>query len=212
MFCQNCGTQISDNERFCGKCGTPVEQVATQVNKSTPNLNATSNTPIDGSLAMMFITSAVLFFVQIILWFVDFGKYSMTVDDLGIERSGAYSIHYLMGSTAFSVIMVIIMIVCIGLCLLPIIKNTLGQRRRMIFQKIVVFVNAFWFVMSIFSLSDYISSNEANFESQLGSGYFSGSWGLTFGGWLNVIVLVGTLILLFKISSKTKKVAAFQTK
>lgn len=27
MFCKNCGTEINTNERFCGKCGTPIENI-----------------------------------------------------------------------------------------------------------------------------------------------------------------------------------------
>ncbi len=24
MFCRNCGNQLTDNDKFCGKCGTPA--------------------------------------------------------------------------------------------------------------------------------------------------------------------------------------------
>ena len=26
MFCKNCGTQLDDNQKFCPKCGAPVQQ------------------------------------------------------------------------------------------------------------------------------------------------------------------------------------------
>lgn len=30
MFCSNCGLELKDNDRFCGRCGTPVAKVETE--------------------------------------------------------------------------------------------------------------------------------------------------------------------------------------
>ena len=205
MFCQNCGTQINDNERFCGKCGTPVEQVGTQVNKSTPNLNATSNTPIDGSLAMMFIAATVLQLIMLILRFVSFGKYRVAVEDLGISDGGTYSINELMGSSGETAIFVILILISIVLCILPIVKNSLGKRRRMVLSKITVFWNAFTLGMGIWALADVVARNKESIAHNYGEEFFTGSWSLTFGGWLDVIITLVTIVLLFVISKKTKK-------
>ncbi len=209
MFCKNCGTEISDTEKFCGKCGTPVETQKTQtVTPHTSNLSISTNTPVDGSLAMMFIASAACFLLQIILWFVNFGKYSMNVEQISQSRSGAYSLNDMMEGTPLSTIVVIMMIIAIGMCILPIIKNNLNKRRRMIFAKIVAILNSLGMIMCISSLSDYISRNKSSFDSQLGEGFFEGSWSLTFGGILNIIVTIALIVLLFVISSKTKKINA----
>lgn len=209
MFCKNCGTEISDTEKFCGKCGTPVETQKTSVaTPTTPDLGISSNTSVDGLLAMMFIASAACFLLQIILWFVNFGKYSMSVEQISQSRSGAYSLNNFMEGTPLTSIVIIMMIIAIGMCILPIIKNNLNKRRRMIFTKIVAIVNSLGILFGINCLSDNIERNKNSFDSQLGEGFFEGSWSLTFGGILNIIVTVALIVLLFVISSKTKKANA----
>lgn len=42
MFCSNCGNQIKDNERFCGKCGTSAE-----VSRAVIQGNAAQQTPTE---------------------------------------------------------------------------------------------------------------------------------------------------------------------
>lgn len=206
MFCKNCGTKITENEKFCGKCGTPVGEANSSVmmGKSFES-SITDSTPIDGSLAMTFIVTAILQLIMLVLRFVSFGKYRVAVEDLGISDGGTYSINELMGSSGETAIFVILILISIALCILPIIKNSLGKRRRMILSKIAVFWNAFTVGMGVWALADCVASNKESIAYNYGEGFFTGSWSLTFGGWLNVIVTLVTIVLLFVISKKTKK-------
>lgn len=206
MFCKNCGAEIKNNGKFCGQCGTPVGEV-NQTIVSSENLETSivSNTPIDSSLAVTYIATAVLQFIMLIVRFVSFGKYHVDVKDLGIGDGGTYSINELMGSSGETAIFVILLILSIVLCILPIIKNSLNKRRRMILSKIVAFWNTFTVGMGIWALADVVASNKESIAHNFGEEHFTGSWSLTFGGWLNIIVTLATIVLLFVISKKTKQ-------
>lgn len=205
MFCKNCGTQINDNERFCGSCGTPVEQKEQPIINNNISTPVAAPTEVDGSLAITFIVTVVLQLIMLILRFVSFGKYRVAVEDLGISDGGTYSLNELMSSSGETTIFVILILASIILCILPIIKNTLGKRRRMILSKIVAFWNAFTVGMGIWAIADCVASNKESIAYNYGEEFFSGSWSLTFGGWLNVIITVAIIIVLFVISKKTKK-------
>lgn len=40
MFCRNCGNQLTDNDKFCGKCGTPA--FVPNAVQTTPMVNNTA--------------------------------------------------------------------------------------------------------------------------------------------------------------------------
>ncbi len=206
MFCRNCGTEIKNNENFCCQCGAPIGE-GNQTIVSSENLKTSivRNIQIDGSLVVTFFAAAVLQLIMLILRFVSFGKYRVAVEDLGISDGGTYSLNELMGSSGETAIFVILILISIVLCILPIIKCSLGKRRRMILSKIATFWNAFTVVMGIWALADCVTSNKDSIANNFGEGFFTGSWNLTFGGWLNVIITLVTIVLLFVISRKTKK-------
>lgn len=123
MICKNCGTETNENEKFCGKCGAPIEaptQIANQSFAPAPI--------VDGSLVMNFIIVSAMQLLLLISRFVSFGKYSVAVKELGISDGGSYSINKLMGSSVGTAIFVILMLASIVLCILPIIKNNLQKK------------------------------------------------------------------------------------
>ncbi len=205
MFCQNCGREMKAGEKFCGKCGTPIGELY----QSTPTCDASvlpvnESATIDAYLAKTFIIATVCQVIMLVLRFVSFGKYHVAVADLGISDGGRYSINELMGSSVETALFVILITISIALCILPLIKNSPKKRQRMVLSKIVVIWNCFTVGMSIWALADCVTSNKNSIVYNFGEQYFTGSWSLTLGGWLNVIITAATVILLFKISNKTK--------
>lgn len=66
MFCKNCGTEISNTEKFCGKCGTRVEK--------TETINIPSSIPKSNKKIIGVIVSAVLVIGIVVLVFTNSGK------------------------------------------------------------------------------------------------------------------------------------------
>jgi len=46
MFCSRCGTQLSDTDRFCSKCGKAAAMRAPIHEQHTPDSKSTSNIPL----------------------------------------------------------------------------------------------------------------------------------------------------------------------
>ena len=141
---------------------------------------------------------------MLVLRFVSFGRYRVTVGDMGISNGGKYSINELMGSSVETAVFVILILVSIFLCILPIIKHSFNKRYRMILSKMIAFWNCLTIAMSVWALADCVESNRQSVIYNFGEEHFTGSWGLTPGGWLNIIVTTATVILLFMISKRTK--------
>lgn len=201
MFCKNCGKQLTENAKFCRECGTSVGKEGISGN-SPVALAATL--PVHEKLAVMFIASVAMELLLLILRFVSFGKYYVSVKDFGISDGGTYSVNKLMGSGIETTIFVILILASIAICVFPVIKNNLSVRRRMILPKIASFWNALTIGLSIYSLDDVVTRNKESISYNYGENFFSGSWSLTFGGWLNIILTFSVIVLLFVISQKTK--------
>lgn len=205
MFCKKCGTELKGSEKFCGKCGTPVGQAnQSVVTGKEPVSSIVKSTQVDGPLAITVIVAAVCQLIMLVLRFVSFGKYRLAVEGSGMRHSGTCSLNELLGSTGETTIFIILVLISMALCILPIIKNSLGKRQRMILPKIAAFWNAFMVGMGIWGLADYVARNKENIAYNFREEYFSGSWSLTFGGWINIIITLVTIVLLFIISKKTK--------
>lgn len=204
MQCKNCGIELNENEKFCGKCGAQVElnaQVISNNDFQSPIANCSQD---EGKLVIKFIAVGILQLIMLILRFVDFGKYHVSIKDLTSD-GGTYSLNKIMGSSAETAIFVILLLISVAFCALPILKNTLNKRRRMVLSKIVSFWNVLIIILGISALADCVSSNKESITENYGAEFFSGSWNLTFGGWLNVIITIATIVLLFMISISTKK-------
>ena len=72
MFCENCGTKLNDNVKFCDACGTQTaaEQTAIQT-QQTQNAAARMDKSVSGSVA---ITVALILFSLFFIIFVGFDE------------------------------------------------------------------------------------------------------------------------------------------
>ena len=70
MYCQNCGTQVAENAKFCDACGaqTAAEQAAIQT-QQVQNADAHKNKSISGSVL---ITVAMVIFALFFIIFFGF--------------------------------------------------------------------------------------------------------------------------------------------
>ena len=201
MTCKNCGTEIKETEQVCSKCGTPVT-MTNQITKSAKNIgiSMTKDIPTGHPMFIYYAAAAMLQLLLLIFRFVSFISYSIEIEELSIGKYGSFSINELMGSSLETVIFILAMLSSIALCVLPILKKDLDKHRKMIFSWIAVCWNAITAVLSIISISDYVARSQRGVSQS----FTSASWSLSFGGWLNILFTIATLVVLFLISKKTK--------
>ena len=193
-------------KNFAGIVEPPVKTVNQPIKTGKPFTSPVAQNVqnIEWSLAISYIVAAILQFVMLILRYVPFGKYHVEVKELRVGNDFTFSIAWTMGSIETAIFVTLIIISTV-LCILPIIKKSLEIRRRMIFSKIVVFWNALTIGLTILVILNNLESAEKSIAYNYGEEVISSFWNLTFGGWLNIIITLATIVLLFVISRKTKK-------
>lgn len=189
MFCEKCGNQIREDDHFCVKCGETVKKISPNGNMESAQLSI--HTVSDNKLSIMFISALILQTLLVILWFLDCVRLGGAV---GSGRS--MSIHEAFeGLEVISIITVLLCVISGILLLLPILNKNIYIHRRLIFQKVMVFwclgVFLIWFFYNLIEISREFS----------GLGFC-----LTFGGWLYILDSLALIVVLFAISSKTKKI------
>lgn len=156
-------------------------------------------------LIKLFITAIILQIFQMILRFIPFGEYDVSIPDLDLSGGEASSINTMMGYTNGMVFFIIFMLLSILLCFLPILKKNLVKRRRMIFSKIMAFWNVFTIYVGIESLSYAVSSVQTKVIDNYGDIEFIGSWKLFPSAYIHIVVTICNIVVLFMISRYTKK-------
>ena len=69
MFCKNCGTKVTGQEKFCPNCGTAVENTSAETNKQSTEKTArqqisfTMNKNIIGVAAVVVVLLVIIFAV-----------------------------------------------------------------------------------------------------------------------------------------------------
>ncbi len=213
MYCKNCGSQVSDNAKFCAKCGTPTAKQQTPVAKSiiqnptvVNNVNANAPVNIDKDLVKLFCITAGLQLLVFIFRFFTF--VNLTQRASIFRRLEKYSIYEVMNnasdelfsSSIGSVIFIILFLLSIVFCIMPVIKKQINNRKRLILGKILMIYNLLVYAFVIFGTYDTIKQNKDSYGRE-----YSYSGGITFIGWLSVIMTIVALVFMFKISKKTKE-------
>ncbi len=147
--------------------------------KTNPNLKA-------------YLLCAIIFIIDAIMLYVDIIKYNI----IGI-REKTYAI---LDSFDLPTVLVltVIFIFSAFLCVMPIIKNP-SKKRKMIIPKLVTILNILILIFMVtLALADY----NYNIES-FGEGYFELTF--TFGLYLDAILNIVSLILLFKSTRRKAK-------
>lgn len=213
MYCKNCGSQVSDNAKFCAKCGTTTAKQQTPVAKSiiqnptvVNNVNANAPVNIDKDLVKLFCITAGLQLLVFIFRFFAFVNLNQRASI--IRRLEKYSIYEVMNnasdelfsSSIGSFVFIILFLMSIVFCIMPVIKKQINKRMRLILGKILMIYNLLVYAFVIFGTYDTIKQN----KDSLGREY-SYSGGITFVGWLSVIMTIVALVFMFKISKKTKE-------
>lgn len=176
MFCEKCGNQLQNTDVFCEKCGTPVQN-----NTGQGIINNIKN----DFLSKLLLASGIIFFMQVILWFVGFVK---VTDRKYSDFGEAYSMHSMFAKyEGITYVVVVLLILSAILCLKPVLKNLTNKYFRVVFQKIILILYTIWYTICyIFCISDDGVS-------------------ITFGCVVNIILTIILHILLFKIGKMAKK-------
>lgn len=186
MYCQKCGSEVSPGEKFCSKCGAPIEydaQPTAQTQQPTaqtqrPKAQAPGKQTITltiprqlrSPLGIMYAVAALLHLLQLIFWNVNTYSYGSKA-----SRTTAYVLKSSGSSLSFATVFFIILTtVSILLCVAPLLQNTVGKPRKMI----VPLASCAWtFIWTIVALnSDFWIS-------------------FSFFGWLFAIITVLTILL-----------------
>jgi len=72
MYCENCGTELNDNAKFCDACGTQTAAEQTAIlTRRAQNADAYMDKSVGGSVA---ITVAMILFSLVFIIFVGFDE------------------------------------------------------------------------------------------------------------------------------------------
>lgn len=194
--CEKCGSEVK-GVKFCGKCGTPVQQKTQGPVGQRIKTSFLDNVREDAVLAKAFIAAAVLQVLMLILRFVPFGNYDVSIEGFGVSDRATYSVNEFMEVLGGTFVFVILMVVSILVCALPLIQNMLARRRRMILPIIATVWNGITVGLGIWSLADTVAINTERASYYGMEEAFS--WSLTLGGWLNVIVTLASVVVLILI-------------
>lgn len=213
MYCKNCGSQVGDGVRFCANCGTPTAQQQNPAAKKiiptsavVNNVNANAPVNLNQSLVKLFCITAGLQILVFIFRFLTFVKltHKTSLSRL-VEKYSVYEVmneasDEIFSSSIGSVIVIILFLLSIAFCIMPVIKKQIDKSKRLILGKVLMIYNLLVYALMIFATIDSISEN----KNRVGRDY-SYSGGITFWGWLSVILTIAALVLMFKISKKTKE-------
>ncbi len=195
MFCKKCGNELSNGARFCGKCGAQVEQVA-QVDLPTSAGNpnqfgfgfSVANLRNNRKMTAVYLSAAVLFILEIILWFS--GTISISV--LGYSESVSTSFFLSEANLGFLNVLTVLLGAFSAVMCIVLLFADINKHRRLIFQKVIAILNlCLYFFVSIAALSE---GNSALSDV-----------GFTFAGIIMILAEIGLIVLLFYTSSQTKK-------
>lgn len=194
MFCEKCGKQLDEGAKFCNNCGARVDKtgnIGTEEQNNTfvknsgvfLDMHSKSGSGVNSSkelLSSLVLISGVLQTILIMLWFV---KGTVSVYGAG------YSLHDLFfEGRILSLLHVVLMIISAVTLFMPFVKNNAEKRRRLIYQKVIAIISILW-VLLMASLTA------------------AGSYGATMGftGWILFMGCITLTVLLFVISSQSKK-------
>lgn len=149
---------------------------------------------------LMYSCSSILQIICAVLWFVPVIVYSggyvnsYTGEANLVDEYSSIS-KIFEGAPIITVIIMSIFVLSLLMLVIPIIKNATEKSRKLIFSKICTIISlvffSFLFFAQIISLMDYFD--------------YGAICRLTVGGWLYIIAHIALIVVLFKISSKSKK-------
>lgn len=197
MFCPKCGNRFNDDERFCGKCGEPIEKANSSDNHPFSKNNRSSNKlPLSITMISLYIISVILFVLEAMLWMVSdiitvSGMLNFDLINESFSLSSAFS-------DELSVLSVVSLLASAVLCLWAILSGA-SKHRLLVFQKTSIIWCFWWYFIELLNVFDAYSFSQADEFANIVKIRLTGA------GWLMLFVSVGLCALLFVISAKSKK-------
>ena len=178
---QRVAPQYVTNQYVASRQAVPTRTIALNQNKK----NAVS----------LYITTLILHALAIIFFFV---PYAWSETHLFTTSRDVKSMFQIFASSSFGLAFIIVVIKLFSAFLtsLPLFTNL--KRYVLILPIIVTILELLWFTLSIIILFSSKAENNAKFGSSVYT------FGLTFGGVLYLLSLLGLLVMLFVTSSKSK--------
>lgn len=204
MYCHNCGTKLNNNEQFCGNCGTKIENENLNFKPMKNNLSFLSDNSTTGNLLKMYLMLLCAQVFKLILWFVDTFTMKVTVEQLNYTYDRTHSLYE--SYSDLNIIAIPLSVISILICAFVIYRKCFEKRVFGIVLRSVALLSCANYIFLLFmSIYDYIN-NTKNLNNVYGEGMAEIYSGPTFWGIILLIAIIGSTILAFKISSKTKNI------
>ncbi len=226
MFCGKCGKELKNNEAFCPYCGTRSllgnQEASESVKKEAPTatVNASSGSPNTGYTlpAIQFNISDVArkFFAlgNLKIWFcANIGcllfsmifaltkNFQLNADSIiGYSRNEKYTMFGEADAGSLIALSVILNLFALGCVIFPLLIKADWIPLVFLPSKIATFIHLIWFLFFFI-----VGTIESSSQAQAYEGLATTSFGLTFTGWLYLILMIGALVTSFKISYDLKR-------
>lgn len=204
MLCKNCGNEVSNTERFCGKCGAPVEQATASAPTPAPAKPA-SNMNFDFNAIMQKVKTdkfmrnyaivAILFLCQLMFWFAD----AVKVSAYGVSENVTMSDLLKSENQEFmTFVMLVLFGASIAFCVMVLIKDAFKKETQLYLPLAASVISLVYYVFMVFSQISKAKDAMGSYASMI-------DIGVAFTGWLYIICAIGSTVLLAMIFNDMKK-------
>lgn len=166
------------------------------------------NDTVRENLKKLYIILAGLQIVKLILWFVDTFVRKIYVEQMDYTNEQTISFfESWKSSMGVNVLAIILSLISISLCVVPIYKNCLEKRLFSSFIKPMIIVSVLNTLLMIIMHLDTAITMKERFSRDYGDGLIEMYYGPNLFGFIEIVALIASLIIVFIISSKTKAIA-----
>lgn len=157
------------------------------------------------SIKKLYMILGVLQIFKLIMWFVNTSYESYEVLTKQEKKYSMITLWSEVDMSWINVLVIIFSVISIAICVLPIIKNNLEKRIFPVSLKIIIILScvvfAAFYIFLIVAASEYSNGLDSEVNHKVG---------LTFWGYLQLISLIASVVITFKLSSKTKAIARWK--
>jgi hypothetical protein len=213
-FCGKCGTKIEEGDIFCPNCGTKTGVSNSSINQTITSFKNTTRSSLSrlGTNKNLFIfvfTALVLNFILLLCPTMNIS--ALSIVNMSFSFTGIFStanqFMSLFGGESSSALTIISTFFKIGNILVflsaivmvfPLFRKGTYRAGYLIISKVAALYTFIINLLLIIIIAIAVASNADGFAS----------FGLTFVGWLYIIVSIVWIISLFMLSSKFKKIVS----
>lgn len=166
------------------------------------------NDTVRENLKKLYMILTGLQIVKLILWFVDTFVSKVSVEQMSYEYNKSHSFFSVYkGGPIINVIVILISLISIFICVFAVYKMCVERKLFSKILKPIMIISCIHYLFYIcLSIAEAVSNNE-NFTQSYGQGMADVYSGPNFLGIIQLVAIVCSTVITFKIASKTKAIA-----